>query len=309
MKRVSFFFVLVGMLSSFYVKSEPQPCFGGEFKACEIIMKSDGDNKYLFSSLNVNSQNPIFQEPEEDSIMESSSFFRDGKNYLLVRESFDISKSKEIVSFSSDLKSVSYLTLSSEVDLDTNDRYWSGFYCTNEHAEKPEGNISAIGWAFMQSCKVRPQYITSKSYSIKGNDMIIDIPVISGGIKKGIMKLVAINALSSDNLNISDFGCMDNCPDVRSDADFTGRVSNASVQMYLNIVDDKVSGYYYYVKYGKRIALTGTSEDGNIKLQVKDKGVIVEEFIGTLQDGKFYGDWMDLIRHKKHPFSLYFIVR
>ncbi|EBR3179956.1 hypothetical protein JMC21_004668 [Salmonella enterica] len=126
--------------------------------------------------------------------------------------------------------------------------------------------------------------------------------VING--EMGKMQLVALNAKDNDNVNISNFGCLENCSSV---SEFTGKINNKYVvKMSLNLGEGMIEGHYYYDKIRVLIPIKGIKNDKEIILKVEGKdGKIKEIFDGIFDVNKIQGVWDNKLNNTKYPFVLY----
>lgn len=273
-------------------------CMDSINKGCDFIAKSKGEDIYIYKSNQVKS---IFAVPEKESSVEVISFLKKNNKYILIKETSNSNKTKEILSFSGDLSSFKYIYLTSAIDFNQNSRYWHGIYCFSSNASILNRVTSPFEWGYDNLCEKRAE--TQSEYNYVGNDLFFSIDSVIDG-EMGKMKFVALNAKDNDNVNISNFGCLENCFSV---IEFTGKINNKYViNMSLNISERVIEGYYYYDKIRTFIPIKGIKNDNKITLNVEGyDGEIKEIFKGVYDGSKINGVWDNKLNNTKYPFVLY----
>ncbi len=293
-------YVIVCVFLSFIAPAiaDSVSCMDSIDKDCDFIAKSKGDDIYIYKS---KQSKPVFGIPETASSVEAVSFLKKKNKYILIKETSNSNRTKEILSFDDKLNEFKYFYLTSEIDFNQNNKYWHGIYCFLSNASISSYASSPLKWAFDNVCKKRSE--TQSEYKYVGTDLFFSIDSVING-EMGKMQLVALNAKDNDNVNISNFGCLENCSSV---SEFTGKINNKYVvKMSLNLGEGMIEGHYYYDKIRVLIPIKGIKNDKEIILKVEWKdGKIKEIFDGIFDGNKIQGVWDNKLNNTKYPFVLY----
>ncbi|GEM_PF-3401328 len=293
---VSCFFLLI--LTTVTATASGISCLNTVDKDCHYTAINKGDDIYIYSSKH---SVPVFSIPEFESSVETLSFLKKDKKYWLIKETSNSNKSKEVLSFNDELNEVEYFYLTSDIDIKKSNKYWYGIYCFLSNASISDSATSPFEWAFANVCQKHPE--TQSQYKYVGNDLFFSVDSIVDG-EIGKMQLIALNAKDNDNVNITNFGCLVNCPSAKR---FTGKINDKYViKMFLNIDKGMIDGYYYYDKTGVIIPVKGMVKNKRITLNVDGLvGETKETFVGILDNNKVNGVWNNKLSNAKHPFVLY----
>lgn len=273
-------------------------CLNTLNKACNYTAKNKGDDIYIYSS---KQPTAVFSIPETETSVEIFSFLKKDKKYLLIKETSNSNKAKEILSFNDELNEFEYLYLTSDVDIKQSNKYWHGIYCFLSNASISDSAKSPFEWAFANVCKKHSE--SQGQFKYVGSDLFFSVDsIIDGNISK--MHLIALNAKESDNVNISNFACLENCPSVNR---FTGKINDKYViKMFLNLEEGNINGSYYYDKTREIIPIKGVMKNKEITLSVEGpKGGVKEVFVGKLDNNKIHGVWNNKQSDASYPFVLY----
>ena len=126
------------------------------------------------------------------------------------------------------------------------------------------------------------------------------VSVINGEISK--MRLVALDA--KDNVDISSFGCIENCPLINK---FIGKINGRyRTKLMFTLNGSIVNGNYYYDKIKILIPIKGTLNNKKMVLEVEgEDGEIKEVFNGVLEGNMIQGIWSNKVDGARHPFVFY----
>lgn len=115
--------------------------------------------------------------------------------------------------------------------------------CSHNNTENPVNKDNA------EKNSTTTNDIKSSDTVTPSSDVIIDDSSVSSDSPVATETLSSQTAVNTDN-NSSQVS--------NENSIFTGVIGSAKVHMNLNIIDDNISGYYYYDKYGTNINLTGS---------------------------------------------------
>ncbi|WP_139308874.1 hypothetical protein [Pantoea sp. 1.19] len=272
-------------------------CMETSDKKCDFIAKTKGNDIYIYVA---EKNTLIFSIPEIESAVETIDFLKKGSKYMLIREVSNSNKTKEVLSFNSKLNDFSYLYLTSDIDFNQNEKYWHGIYCESSNISISESVTSPFEWAFVKICKKHSE--THSEYKYVGSDLYFSLDSVLNGVV-GKMQLIALNAKDSDNMNIANFGCLENCPSYEK---FTGKIDNKYViKMSLNIDEGRVEGSYYYDRVKKNIPLIGRINKNKIILNVKGRDGEIEEVFSGVVDGNIIGGTWNKKNNTLYNFIIY----
>lgn len=298
MKLFSFAIILILISPAVSAVDDDNSCMNIENKVCNFIAKIKGEDVYIYTA---GKSSPVFVFPESETSVETVSFWRGDGRYIAIKEGSNADKSKEVFLFNSKLSEFGYLYLASGIDFNLNEKYWYGMYCSLSSAPFPDAVTSPFVWMVDKACKNKSENINEYKYI--GSDLFFSVNSVIDGVG-GQLSLVALNAKNNDNVNILNFGCVENCPLVN---DFIGKINDKYIiKMSLNFNGDVVEGMYYYDNVRSEIPLKGVKINKEIFLDVKDdNGKITEIFKGTINNNEIQGVWNNKDNNTNYPFILY----
>ncbi|WP_164522222.1 ankyrin repeat domain-containing protein [Halocella sp. SP3-1] len=94
--------------------------------------------------------------------------------------------------------------------------------------------------------------------------------------------------------------------EVNFEKNFSGKLGRYGVKMYLKRDGDKLTGYYYYTKYNRKIKLIGTINYANFEMEEFVNGNKTASFTGEFKTkNQIIGKWYSENKDKEFKFELY----
>ncbi|WP_285961917.1 hypothetical protein [Pseudomonas tohonis] len=268
----------------------------------EVVLRKEADGFSLLSK-----ESGSIVSLAENSMVEDFAIHKSGGRFSVLREGRGVSKDKTLIKFDGDFMIFDYIYIDSQIDVLEGRRLWGGFRCSSKGYRLLNGRHDFFDKVFNGLCGGKP-INSNYSHEFLGVDAVFYMPLITQGGGKEI-KIIALDAGLHDNVNIFDFGCLEGCDLVGDELNYTGRIGGSKIKMSLRVDDGMASGYYYYDRFKKNIAVDGVFGAERVSLFAKNKaGVIVEKIEGRLEGGIFSGMWIDVVKDRRLPFIFYLSI-
>lgn len=260
-----------------------------------------------FLLMDNNNKKPLFDIPEENSVTEDFDLYRVGDQYSYIKSNSTAGRAKQVLMFEKDMSNVRYIHLESSVNPNTNMPIWVGIYCYKSGKSIIDSHSLPLYWAYKNTCGEKKEEVDDHE-NYENNDILFKVAGVINGENVPI-NLIALNAMTADNTDISYFGCLSNCYLSEATRKFIGKINNRyiiNVLLYKSENKNTYEGYYYYEKYHKKIPVNALLNDGKIKIQVSgNDGSNSEVFEGVNNKGAYRGTWYSKDANKAFPFVLY----
>ncbi|SFD05251.1 hypothetical protein [Pragia fontium] len=290
-------------------------CYEEYNSSCEVILEKGAEsevNDYPVYLKERVTGNKIFLSPEQNTTMEGVSLYRIDNSYLLLKEYWGAGRGVNFIRFKfkdHSLDDAVVFNIESQIDVYLKKRNWGGYYCDYSSGTSFDNSLPPLHSIFLANCKKKNKFNLINNDYIN-NDVIFFISHLSDNNKTNLIKLIALDSKDSNNIDVEDVGCIENCSDISKSGNFIGKINKKiRVKLHLDFKASDTYGYYYYDKFKQNINLSGRLNNGELILNAyKENGELLEVFNGILSDGKYSGYWIDMKTKKKYPFSFYRMI-
>jgi len=238
-------------------------------KNCLLTLTNDGFVK------DTNSGKKFFDEPVDNSTMQSTALYRIGKNYLLTTDSYSSSKNSQwlIMSYDGRLVTASQL-ISVERDIQPHSAKWVGWECRTSEPKPLTAASPPLASAASALCgtdmkeinnNATPHDFSEKDAFVKKlNGLRLTMNVYGDPTYHSSSYLF----YGSDVPDFTRMLCFSNCATGKNETRFIGDIGSGNwIDMTLTGQADSLSGVYYYLKYRNPIFVSGSlNEEGMMLL-------------------------------------------